>query len=457
MTVNSEIVVEALEIKAPLGLDMQRSVKLTMTKKTEGVWGFELSSTKNNDKSTSHATGVISLRKSSSINDEQDEQDKWIRTSSLLERDTDTKALRGTMIYKVFGKMAKYSSAYRGLRYLVGKGSEAAGDIAMPADDLDVMARTPNDSIADPLVVDNFLQVPGAFVHSLRATDEEEEDGDISYICTGMSFVGPQNGLQGGGKYRAYTKIVREDNKEAVLDVVAFDLKSRKIIWSARGLKFSRAPRNSLVKVLAGANPHMEVKERPLVPSKSPAQSLTSKVIHQTAPTTPSKKSSTGDEELASVLSRVREVLSESLDVPVEEVTKQASLEELGTDSLVSSEILAKVSDKFKVDISTDEFAKVTDVTSLCSLISSRLGGDATDTSGDETKGQGPDSALETVGDANLGWQKVIFDILSQSLDLPVAEIQMDSKLEELGADSLVSGEIVSNLNEALNLDISST
>lgn len=454
MTATSEITVETLEIKVPLGLDKQRSVRLTLTEKMGRVWGFELSSTKNNDKSTSHATGIISMRDSNtSINNEQDEKEKWARTSSLLEKDTDTEALCGTMVYKVFNKMAKYSSVYRGLRYLASKGSEGAGDITMPANNLDMIARTPNDSIADPLVMDNFLQVPGVFVHSLRGTDDD--DGDISYICTGMDSVGPLNGLQGSGQYRVYTKIVREDNKDAVLDVFTFDKQSRKIIWSAKGLKFSRVPRNFLAKVLAGANPGMEFKEQSAGASKPAAQSPARRRPYQTIPTAPPKGSSRGDRNSADVLTGVQEILSKSLDVPVEEITEQASLEELGTDSLVSPEILAKISDKFEIDISTDEFVTVTNVTSLCDLISSRVGGDPTDNSSEGNEDQGLYSAFETADDATSEWQQIIFEILSQSLDIPVVEIQIDSKLEDLGADSLVAGEIISNLNEALGLNIS--
>ncbi|KAF7858490.1 hypothetical protein EAF04_009090 [Stromatinia cepivora] len=456
MSTATELAAEALEIKAPLGLDSQRSIKVILTKKTEDTWGFELSSTKNNHRPTSHATGIISLR-SRHINNQQDDKDKWARTSSLLENDTDVEALRGTMVYKVFEKMAKYSPPYRGLRYLVGKGTESAGEITMP-DNLDVMARTPNANIADPLVIDNFFQVPGAFVHSLRGDNEEEENGGMSYICTGMGAVGPLNGLQNSGKYRAYTQIVRESNKEAVLDVFALDQQSKKVIWSAKGLKFSRVPRNSLVKVLAEVNPGLVLKEHSTGPSKSTVDSPTPKSTYQATRAAPPKKSTRDDSNAVNVLSGVQEVLSRSLDIPIEEVTKQATLEDLGTDSLVSAEILANISDKFKINISTDIFAALTDVASLCSLISTKVGGDVSETSennGEEE--QAPDAFSDTVEEGSSEWQKTVVEILSKSLDVPVEEIQMDSNLEDLGADSLVAAEIISNLNDAFNVNISST
>jgi thioesterase domain-containing protein/acyl carrier protein/SAM-dependent methyltransferase len=458
ITAIPEITIEDLEIKTALGLDTQRLVKLILTKKTEGAWNFEFSSTKNNGRPTSHATGIISLRENnSSIDNEQDEKKMWIRMSSLLEEDTDTEALRGTMVYKAFGKMVKFSSAYRGLRYLVGRGPEGAGEISMPVDDLNIVTKTPNDSIFDALIMDNFMQVPGAFMYAMRAIDEEEDDDDISYLCTGIGSVRPMNSIQGSGTYRAYTKIVREDNKEKVLDMYAFDKQSRKIIFSVKEIKFSRVPRSSLAKILAQANLGTDSKEQPAGLSESAAQPLAPKSSDQTIFNVPSKECRRYEVNLADVLSGVQEVLSMSLDVAVEMVTKQATLDELGADSLVNSEILANISDKFKIDISTKDFERVADVASLCDMISARVGGDITDTRGDNDEKQDPGFISDAEGNTISDWHKTVFEILSQSLDLPVAEIQIYSTLEDLGVDSLVATEIISNLNETFNLDISTT
>lgn len=465
MTSTPEIMIKGLEIRAPLGLDTERSIKLILTKRTGEAWNFEVASNKNSDKSTSHSTGIISLRREGSgINDEQDGNNGWTRISNLLDKDTNTEALRGTMVYKMFGKVAKYSSAYRGLRYLVGKGSEGAGDIVMPSDNTDAMARTPNNRIADPVVIDNFMQVPGAFINFLRPTNEDGDDSSIAYICTGMESVGPLNKLKGSGKYRAYTKIVREDSQEAILDVFAFDKESRKIIWRAKGLRFARVPRNSLAKILAGANLNMTLKEQLGSSPKLTIQSPTIQNLDQTRISSLPKNSGGNSKDSIDIFSIVQELLSKSLDIPADEVVREASLEELGIDSLISSEILAHIWDEFKTEVSINDFASATDVASLCSMISSRVNGDNTRTNGDtiytsggESENQEQDSDFEIVGYPPSEWQKKVFNILSHSLDVPLDEIHMDSRLEELGTDSLIAGEITNDLKEAFDLDISST
>ncbi|KAK2600066.1 hypothetical protein QQS21_005230 [Conoideocrella luteorostrata] len=444
-----EIEVESLSIKAPLGLDQQRSVILTLTSKADGVWSFELSSTieknnNNNNRLTSHATGIISLsscRNRTSHNTEEDE-DKWTRVFNLLEKDVDTDAVRGKMVYKVFSEMAQYSSSYQGLQHVAGKGREGAGDITMPLKHLEPAAQTPNSNVADPLVMDNFMQVAGVLVQSLRVVNEEQNN-HIAHICIGIGSVRPLNGLKGKGQYRVYTNITREDGKITILDLFAFDKQTRKIIWSAKGLMFRRVPRNSLVEALAGANPGIELKHSLDQSAEQSQRRETHEVPND------------GRAELSTtVLTNVQDILSRSLDVPVNEITSDASVEELGIDSLVSSEILANIADKFKINITMDAFMSVTNVQSLCNIISIRIAGDNSTTN---EKNDPPSAAsLETAEYETTEWQRTVFEILSKSLEVPIAEIQMDSKLDDLGADSLVAAEIITSLNVSLSLNLAS-
>lgn len=432
ISMSEEIVVQSIQIKAPLGLNTQRSVKCTLRQKQQNTWSFDIFSTLADsiDNVISHGAGVITCAKIKSDED-ADATYKWQRMSNLLDNDRDTEALRGALVYKVFASMVKYSTPYRGLRHLVGKGSEGSGEIEMPKDQLDLLAQTPNESITDVLVVDNFMQVAGIFVHSLLAHDQDTEDeqsNTTSYICTGMGIVRPLNGLPGSGKYRAYTKIVRDEGRAVVLDLFAFDRMTQRMIWSAQGLKFARVPRSSLMKALTGAN--LDSLDDPTQQSSSQEQP--------------------GQLPEDTIFGEVQDILSKCLDVPVAEVRKEALLEELGSDSLVSPEILVGISNRLKVDISTSDLAAVADVASLCELISSRFNGNghpSGDSSIDNASSPRPDST---------DCQSTIVDILSEALDLEPAEIDPASKLEDLGADSLVAPEIISNLKTALGLEISS-
>ncbi|KAJ5816624.1 hypothetical protein N7447_008857 [Penicillium robsamsonii] len=454
-----KITSDKLKIKMPLGLDTQREVKLSLTSQGRGTWEFELSSTKGKGKSNSHGAGIIRLQQKvhDGIDGNSDDREKWDRISYLLDEDEETESLRGTMVYKVFGTMAKYSPAYKGIKYLVGKGSEGAGEIKMPVQDSGAIATSPNSKIADPVLMDNFLQVAGAFVHSMRGI-EGDGDADMACICTGMGRVTPLSELQGSGRYRVYVKVLQEDENQVLLDVSAFDKETRKMIWSAESLSFARVPRKTLGKVVAAASP-ANVAENltelpaatvlpPPTPNKSPEFSSEKDVSE---PLQVERKGSSVD-----VFGGVQVLLSESLDVGISEVTKEASLADLGADSLVGSEILALVTAKFDIEIATDIFATVTDVTSLCKLISNQLRIGFTKPNKVENIGDSkPVSSNQIPNDPPPTWQKTIFEILSRSLGLDVSDIEMDSRMEDLGVDSLVEAEIVSNLNGAFNLSTS--
>ncbi|KAG7409221.1 Non-reducing polyketide synthase andM [Fusarium oxysporum f. sp. rapae] len=172
-----DVTVKSLTIKAPLGLDTEPSISLAVIKRSDAEWDFELSSTRKGGKPTLHAVGSVALR-SRNVHDHDYNDNRWAKITQLLDQESEADALRGAMVYELFSTMTSYSAGYRGLGYLAGKGGEAAGVIMMPKCTLDPAARTPNDAIADPFVIDTFLQVPGAFVHSLRDIGEnnlEEE------------------------------------------------------------------------------------------------------------------------------------------------------------------------------------------------------------------------------------------------------------------------------------------
>ncbi|GLA73911.1 type I Iterative Polyketide synthase (PKS) [Aspergillus tubingensis] len=454
-----DVWVQDLKIMAPLGLDPQGPVLLTLNKKKNGYFKFQLSSTKNfgktnlPSKSIYHATGIVSLQ-AQNIGVPSRFSGAWARLTRLLEEEPEMDELRGPMVYKVFSRMVKYSAIYRGLRLIVGKGEEAAGVISMPPTSLEQAnerERSFNNSIADPLILDNFMQVPGAFVHSLRVADTpDDEDSDMSFICTGMGSVGPLTKLPCSESYRVYAKILREDQKETRLDLLAFDADSATMVWTAQGLRFSRVPRPSLAKALAASMPSVH-DSREELQRKPAAEKMTSEPTDKNSPPLPP----TIPQVRSFILDGIQTVLSMCLDVPCQDVSRPATLRALGTDSLVSAEILSSIRDLFDIDISANEFTSLNTVGDLCDLVRTRLG--RADPDDHDVAMQTSDPRRETTPEVNNEWQEAVFAILSHSLEVPVSEIRRDSILEDLGVDSLITPEIINNIKESLNVELSST
>ncbi|KAF5675686.1 polyketide synthase [Fusarium circinatum] len=215
-------------------------------------------------------------------NVQDDNGDIWVATTRLLDQKSDADALRGATVYKMFSAMAKYSAMYRCLRHLAAKGGEAAGDIIIPT------------YILDPVIG----MFPGIFVHSLRDVGQdvsEEEQGDMSYICTGIGSVRPMDWQSPSNRqFMVYARIVHEDQRIVVLDVYALDKDTRRPAWSVKALQFARVPRAFLAKALP------EVKADIF-------GTQTSKLVHQAQLTL--------DPPVDLLLNRVREILAQCLDM----------------------------------------------------------------------------------------------------------------------------------------------
>ncbi|OJJ70061.1 hypothetical protein ASPBRDRAFT_31942 [Aspergillus brasiliensis CBS 101740] len=452
--------IQDLEIMAPLGPDPQRSVFLTLNVKGSGAYKFEISSTITSGKSMLpsrhiyHATGIVSLKEEDAAGVLSGPSDAWARSTHLLERES-VDELRGPVVYKVFSRMVKYSAMYRGLKRIVGKGDEVSGVISMPPLDPDYeRSRSFNtNNITNPQIMDNFMQVPGAFVHSLRVSDNpDDEDSDMSYICTGMGSVGPLTNLPCSESYQVYAKIQREDQKEVILDVVAFDANLARVVWSAQGLKFARVTRRSLAKVLAAAKPSVQ-EPREELQSNPTAKQTSSEPTGFVSSSSSVPPVAPPDSD--GVLDGVQKVVSRCLDVPRHDVSRHATLRELGTDSLVSIEIQASLRDQFGVDISADEFADKTTVGDLCDLVRTRLGG-GVDADECGISMQISDPSWTVPFEANAEWQETVLAILCQSLEIPISDIQRHSGLNDLGVDSLLTPEIIDHIKDSLNVELSS-
>ncbi|KAL4924155.1 uncharacterized protein BDV17DRAFT_295686 [Aspergillus undulatus] len=258
-----------------------------------------------------------------------------------------------------------------------------------------------NESLADVLLLDNYIQVAGAFMHSLRGFHGDERE-NMAYICTGMGSIAPLRRSPGSSQYRAYARLLREEGRDAVLNLVAFDCNSKRLAWSARGLRSTKVPRSSLVKALAMAGGKGEQQQEQ-------HQQKQHRIASSLNRDTPKSSISSSNSEY-DVLSGVQTVLSRSLNVPVAEITKEALLEELGTDSLIP----------------VADFAGLSDVASLCDLILSQMQVHAENRNHQPAAEAHPHSTEQTV-----------IDILSKTLDLESSGIDMASNIEDLGVDSL--------------------
>jgi hypothetical protein len=98
----------------------------------------------------------------------------------------------------------------------------------------------------------------------------------------------------------------------------------------------------------------------------------------------------------------------------------------LGIDSLVLPEMLARLRDKLRVELSMGEVPGTTDVKGLCDMISSRIGDHGEEANASESTNCGSHSARERPQTSHARYTdrlSAVLEVLNQALDISAESI----------------------------------
>ncbi len=73
------------------------------------------------------------------------------------------------------------------------------------------------------------------------------------------------------------------------------------------------------------------------------------------------------------VLSKVKEIIAEQLDVDTDEITAESTFEEMDADSLDLVELVMAFEEEFNIEITDDEIEKIKSVGDVVKFVTSRL------------------------------------------------------------------------------------
>lgn len=381
--------VEDLEIKAPLGMN-DRSISLFLTRPDGATrtWHFSLSSQSlaggpRKSAIHQHATGKVVLEtETPKLMAEFDRYERLVghRRYDSLMGDPESEAMQGALIYKVFGKVVTYKEYYKGVRRVYAKGQEVAGLVTLPSRGI----RALDNTICNPLAVDNFVQVSGLHVNSLSEIGNNEV-----FVCTKVDRIQP--GSRFGQveadtqSWTVYSNSHRTGDKELINDIFIFDVESKGLVMIILGVRFTKVSIGSLTKVLSRANVDGSETTATEAPTLSPAapqaraavggkQPLPMHTKHDAVPLVvehvlESRPTMDVDMELKKLLHKVTEVPMDALGI-------DSTLEELGIDSLMITEVVGEISVTFGIEIPPDGLLNLIDIKSLCQYLRSRgIGG----------------------------------------------------------------------------------
>lgn len=390
--------IEGLTMSGPLGLGGESTVFLRLCKTTLETRDFVVFSRPSmyrgaEDSETEHAKGQISLVSAGDVYAESRLKllKKFARISHadrILNSPSAT-GISGAIVYKLFSDVVEYADYYRGVKSLSALENEAVGFIMIP------MGRPfgMDPVVCDPISLDNVLQVAGIHVNCLS----HRKDGEV-FMCTAVEeviFSSPfiMDKLD-SRTWTVYSRYETTSKVNKISDIFVYDANSRNLVLAIMGANFRSVSFKSLVRNITRFNsatirvsnssdsdgdhledsgyqtrlpspPDNDYDKNPAPHTHFPDQPIMEPIPTGLQIQQPLEMST----KLNNLSQRVREMISNIMEIHVEEIKPTSKLDDLGIDSLLVTEVLAEVQKRFQVSITKAQFQECTDVLSLCRRI----------------------------------------------------------------------------------------
>ena len=467
---------ENLNIKAPLGICGGTSVSLVL-ERTDDIlqaWAFTVSSATANSSASGvykyqeHATGRIRLGNGDTESPTDFAAYQRLmdyHKCTILSTDPEAEVIQGALIYKIFSKVVRYQGRYKGLRNVMAKGNEVVGYVSLPP--VDEEALKPN--ISDPLAVDNFIQVAGIHMNSLK----DHEDHDV-FVCTKVDRIlqSPmlvKEHLKADREWMVYSKSFANGETIVVNDIYVFDIQSKALVCLILGACFTKVRTTSLKRVLSLANTtHQDTSgSSPSYDRKGSRLETATNSYGKALEAERSLEAQELSEKPGLQLEGLRVLLSKVIEVPTREIRSNSTLEELGVDSLMINEVASAISKEYETNISITELQDLPTVGCVCNYLTDKPAnvhgndviGTSSTTSVAMTTPASPISAIFTTTSAepdaspHSSVVSRLADLLAQHLEVSTT-MTRGTNLSAQGLDSLLSIELAQEIKKQFEVEI---
>lgn len=371
--------VENLVMSAPLGLGANLFVQLVAVQASK--WSFTIFS-ESASKKTEHGKGLMHFPKAGDVVSQTQLKllQRMIPISTLdrIVNSSSVTSVGGTIVYQLFSEIVDYKPYYRGVRSVSSLGNEAVGfvglsDVPRPFDK--------RSTSCNPIELDNFLQVAGIHVNCLSPRRKSEV-----FMCTAVdevlmtpAFTAEKSDAQRWKVYSRYETI----SEGLVTNNIFVYGPNNELVVAITGATFRSVAMKSLVRSLSRLNylgsvlpesvkDDIELQADSGYQTTSPLGSTSpgleqepqSAPFKEAPPPRAPKQSGAND-----ILLQLRQLLSSIIEIPVEEVTPSSSLENLGIDSLLVTEVLWEIQQRLNIQVTQEQFMACEDVSSLYKLL----------------------------------------------------------------------------------------
>lgn len=362
--------VDDLHMRSPIGQDINTEITLVLTKLGDverPEWSFRFT-TRPCDAPHVEEFEVSTGRVCLQLRDNQQQARDFERYETLtghrryeqVVTHPDAEKMQGKHIYRAFNTVVFYDTPFHGIKEVACVGFEAAGKVRARPDPDDPADQR----LVDTPMTDSFMQFAGFLVNYFNnpSTEDVLVCGKIDHIELGGSFD------PDAGEWLVYATMSEGGETEARADAYVFDARTKKMVMAAFGFRFSKMSRTLLGRILKSVNKSANASKTTKPAEDRPAGNLLPGEHTQPSMSTPRSNQPTGKRrELLQVLSNVT-------DIPVEELKDEATLDDLGIDSLMATEVLNDIRTSLGLTIDLSSFLFFQNLREMVTYVDEKLG-----------------------------------------------------------------------------------
>ncbi|KAL2015753.1 hypothetical protein VTK56DRAFT_4881 [Thermocarpiscus australiensis] len=363
--------VDDLHMRSPIGQDINTKT-LVVLKKLNDVrpaWSFSWTTQPidaPNAEPFEVSTGRVCLKKRDDAQQarefERFETLTGYRRYEQVTTHPDAEKMQGNHIYRAFNTVVFYDKPFQGIKEVACVGVEAAGKVRIkpaPEDPAD-------QRLVDTPMTDSFMQFAGFLVNYFSNPSMEDVlvCGKIEHIELGGGFD------PDAGEWLVYSTMSEGGETDASSDAYVFDASTKKMVMAAFGFRFSRMSRNLLGRILKSVNKSANANKAPAPKEERPADDDAYYPVQQPAAPAPAPRA----RQPAGKRRELLQILSNVTDVPADELRDDSTLEDLGIDSLMATEVLNDIRSALGLTIDLSSFLFFPNVCALAAYVGEKLG-----------------------------------------------------------------------------------
>lgn len=458
--------VDDLIMKSPIGHSTTKKIFLTLTKFCDmpPSWSFSITTLEtegSNAQPFEHSTGKVLLNP----RDDAKAMREFTRYESLsgatryrdILNHPDAEKMQGRHIYRAFNNVVYYGTPFHGIKEIASVGLHAAGKVRItPSPDDPADQR-----LTDTPMTDSFMQFAGFLVNYFNNTSFEDV-----FVCMHIEHIEIGGGFDpSAGEWLVHAVMNETSPTESIAYAYVFDERTHKMVMGIFGLRFSKIPQSSLVRILKNVNKSAADNKTPAKIARSPvgiATPVASLRPAQRQTAEISVKKTVGKRE------ELFELLSKVTDVPRGELKDSTTLEDIGIDSLMATEVLNDIRAIFGISIDLSSFLFFPSLGDLTLHVNEKLGINGANEETEIANSPSPHTTAHAAIpgtspvitpelQASMGKRKELFQVLSDVTDFPLEDLTDNTTLEDIGVDSLMATEVLNELqsNFGITIDLS--